>query len=90
MSADDTITISPGSDSRFIAGRSELIVPRQLGAVRLIRELGRGGMGTVWLGHDGMLGREVAVKFLLNAVSDADDPEYGRFLEGARAAAAIL
>ncbi|HWL95290.1 MAG TPA: protein kinase [Phycisphaerae bacterium] len=89
MSADDTITISCLQTSFPSAAQTDIVVPRQLGAVRLIRELGRGGMGSVWLGRDEMLGRDVAVKFLLNAVTDPDDPDFGRFLDGARAAAAV-
>lgn len=64
-------------------------VPRSIGSVELVREIGRGAMGVVWLGRDKMLNRDVAVKFLLEVIIAVDDPLYSRFLEGARAAAAV-
>jgi serine/threonine protein kinase len=59
---------------------------------RLIRLLGRGGMGSVWLGHDEMLGRDVAVKkvVLPAALDDGDRAAVReRTLREARAAARI-
>ena len=38
---------------------------RTIGPYRVIRELGRGGMGVVYLGHDDKLDRPVAIKRLL-------------------------
>lgn len=84
--ADDTITLTH-TDSASSHER-QLEVPRRLGSVRLTQEIGRGGMGVVWLGRDELLGRDVAVKFLLNIVTGTDDPGFVRFMDGARAATA--
>ena len=95
----DTITISllpadPTSDPDHgapVAKRAEpkqIVVPRQLGPVKMQRELGRGGMGVVWLAWHELLSRDVAVKFMLHAV-ETDDPGFAVFLAGARAASAV-
>ena len=84
--ADDTITLTTGHVGN--ADERQIEVPRRLGSVRLTQEIGRGGMGVVWLGRDELLGRDVAVKFLLNIVTGTDDPGFLRFIDGARAATA--
>ena len=63
---------------------------RELGAVRLLREVGRGATGSVFLGHHTVLGRDVAVKFLVNVgPARQDRARLKRFLDEARAAAAV-
>ena len=55
---------------------------------RLERLLGHGGMAAVWLGHDEVLERPVAVKVLSDTI--ASDPEFvARFRREARTAAAL-
>jgi predicted Ser/Thr protein kinase len=62
--------------------------PERLGRYRVVRELGRGAMGTVYLAHDSQLDRPVALK--VPQFTDADGPEVRqRFLREARAAATI-
>jgi serine/threonine protein kinase len=55
---------------------------------RLERTLGRGGMAAVWLGHDEVLDRPVAVKVLSDTISS--DPGFkARFRREARTAAGL-
>ena len=62
-------------------------VQPDIGPYRLIRPLGQGGMGTVWLAHDTRLGRQVAIKLL--AGDSASDAGRTQMLREARAAAAL-
>jgi serine/threonine protein kinase/tetratricopeptide (TPR) repeat protein len=54
----------------------------------ILRVLGKGGMGTVYLARDQRLGRHVALK-VLNASDLAYDDRRGRFFREAKSAAAI-
>lgn len=62
--------------------------PRRIGPYAIDRELGRGGMGVVYLGHDTRLDRAVAIKMMPEHL--ASDPErLGRFEREARVLASL-
>ncbi len=63
-------------------------IPAQLGPYRLIKPLGRGGMGAVYLAEDTDLRRPTALKVMLPEVA-MDRQARERFLREARAAAAV-
>jgi len=66
-------------------------VPPQLkrfGSYELLREIGRGGMGVVYLAHQAGLERQVAVKMILSSHLASED-QIRRFQCEARAAAAL-
>jgi serine/threonine protein kinase/pimeloyl-ACP methyl ester carboxylesterase len=63
------------------------VPPAELDGFRVIRQVGRGGMGTVYLGYDDLLDRPVALKFL--AAAEPNVVARDRFLLEARALARL-
>ncbi len=66
---------------------AEWIPPESFDEYRLVKALGRGGMGQVWLAHDSLLDRMVAVKFISGFLDSTIARQ--RFLTEARAAARV-
>ena len=62
-------------------------VPPQIGRYRILGELGRGAMGTVYRGRDEALERDVAIKVM--SVKGADADARARFSKEGRAAARL-
>ncbi|MBI4614367.1 MAG: SUMF1/EgtB/PvdO family nonheme iron enzyme [Planctomycetes bacterium] len=62
--------------------------PERIGSYEIVRELGRGGMGVVYLAHDPSLDREVAIKVISRA-EFASEKDRERFQREAKVAARI-
>lgn len=63
-------------------------LPEQFGRYRILKRIGRGGMGSVYLAHDAELDRRVALK-VPSFASHENSEIYQRFQREARAAATI-
>ncbi len=72
----------------FVKEESAALVGQQLGHFQVDREIGRGGMGMVYLAHDISLGRPVALKLLPKHLT-RDPTRLRRFEREARAASAL-
>jgi len=89
-SADETVGADPGrSDlTSFLAPAQQAGELGRLGVFRVLKVLGRGGMGAVFLAEDPKLRRKVALKVMLPELARSDSSRQ-RFLREAQAAASL-
>ena len=83
-----TLATVPNSDEEWRAEMASCEPGTELGHYRIVRLLGSGGMGDVYLARDLTLERDVAIKLLPADGRDQDDTR-GHLLREAQAAAAL-
>jgi serine/threonine protein kinase len=80
--------VRPSPETTAGASTRTAAPPQRLGEYRIIREIGRGGMGVVYEAEQLSLGRRVALK-VLPPGAEEDAPQVQRFRREARAAARL-
>jgi len=81
MEKPDIVASDDSKDGRLTAGS-------ELGRYEIVRLLGAGGMGEVYLAKDSSLGRKVAIK-ILNQKYERHESNIDRFVREAKAASAL-
>jgi len=81
-------TASETRSQAWASPREDGLIGQRLGSFRVVRPLGRGGMGCVYLAEHGLIQKRVAVK-VLHAHLAQDEKLVARFLAEARAASRI-
>lgn len=76
-------------DDLTYSARMESDEPVLVPGIRIIREIGRGGMGIVYEGWDELVGRKVAIKRLLPIRSSSSNAKE-RMMQEARAAGSLI
>ena len=72
----------------IVENKEKLQVSKNFGHYKIIKTLGTGGMGEVFLANDTKLDRRVAIK-ILNEEFSRDETNLGRFIREAKAASAL-
>jgi len=72
----------------LITGQRESVIGQTVGSYRIVKSLGAGGMGEVYLADDQRLGRKVALKLLPDYLID-DQSRRRRFTQEARSASSL-
>lgn len=79
---------APTGKTPAAKGRKKTALKEQFGKYKIIKALGKGGMGTVYLAEDSQLDRKVAIK-VPNFSDQSDTTALERFQREAKAAATI-
>ncbi len=86
----ERLTVPPGPSTSSVVGLEDAkpSLPEQFGRYRIIKSLGKGGMGSVYLAHDTQLDRRVALK-VPHFRPEVGSQVLARFYREARAAGTI-